>query len=254
MLVLLKVGEYLTYRYTTNLDALVNEFLEFMPEVEVLLTRDDGFCYFEILPKLIDPKYIYKSGWYYNVPEVVSVFKDYKKDPGSYFKLELISEIKKYLKSILVGVGSRICELYEQDLNSLGIYNDSELPDIVSPGTKVIIHVNYFKSFAFILGDGIIVDIINVNSPYGIDPLLEEARGIKKIIEMQRSYSEQDRPGRFLISAFFSLLEESGNPYLIIDRENWKVYINEEKEKEFLSQYEYLKKNILELGKKKKIN
>lgn len=252
MLVLLKVGEYLTYRYTTNLDTLVKEFLEFTPEVEVLLTREDGYCYFEILPKLIDPKYIHKPGWYYNVPEVISVFKDYKKDPGSYFKLELISEIKKYLKSILVGVGSRICELYEKDLNGLEIYNDSELPDIVSPGTKVIIHVNYFKSFAFMLGDGIIVDIINVNNPYGIDPLLEEARGIKKIIEMQRPYSEQDRPRRFLISAFFSLLEESGNPYLIIDRENWKVYINEKKEKEFLSQYEHLKKNILELGKKKK--
>ena len=238
MLVLIKVGDYLTYRYTNNLETLRKDFDEYTPEHEIIVTRDDSYYYFEVIPKLIPVEMKYRPGWFYDTPEIRDLFQNYTKPEGSYFRSEFMAKVKndlyKLLEKLYSNDGSwgaqRMKELVENDIRTLDF---SACPELVNAGDSIHIKCRQFpRGSVFKVGD---CEVVFENmKAFGRDPeivILEDCVAIQSEIGTRPNI---EHLAKSLRDKFTNIIgeKEKSNPYLSINEEN-RIDFNLERTKSF---------------------
>ena len=228
MLVLIKVGDYLTHRYTSSLELLKKDFDEYTPDHEIVACREDGYYYFEVIPKLIPKEFKYRPGWFYDRPEVRDIFINYKKSNNSYFKAEFIAnarnELQNFINSLYSGKSSwgitRIKELLMDDIRTL---NFAACPDIVNAGDSIQVKCKQFPRGAiFKIGDcEIVFDNIR-NDQACIDPYIKTLDDCIAIQSEIGSRPNIEPLAKSLKDEFTSIIKEKekSNPYLQISDDN----------------------------------
>lgn len=239
MLVLIKVGNYLTYRYTNNLETLRKEFEEYTPEHEIIVARDDSYYYFEVIPKLIPVEMKYKPGWFYDTPEIRDLFQNYKKPEGSYFKSEFSATVKnnlwKFLDELYNDDGSwgarRMKDLVGNDIRTLDF---SACPELVNAGDSIHIKCRQFpRGSVFKVGD-ISVVFENICGLFGKDPYIKILENCVAIQSEIGSRPNNEPLANSLKDRFSDIIKEKekDNPYLRINEEN-RIDFNLERTKSF---------------------
>ena len=248
MIVLVKVGEYLTYRYTSNVNSISSEFSEFTPDFSIVVIRDIDSSYFNIIPEQIDPKYLYRPGWYYDVPEVRQAFETYtlqeNEVPGYKFKREIREHIIDVILHKLPNTSGgrilkRILQYVSEDLTLA-----SSLPSVVRPGDGIKFESRLLPNITFQYR-GITVEILNETNPEGIDPDLQKAIHYANVIRSGHKFSSS----KLIISLTelcSELIKERYNPYIKFHEVTGTIILDTEKEREFLEALQTLKE---ELGK-----
>lgn len=246
MIVLIRVGNYLTYRVSSSVSSIISDFSNYSPDFEIILTRDLSYYCIDIITKLIDPKLVYKKGWYFNVPEVISIFRDFNKSPNDFFNAEfgkiITGRLEEFMGRYLID-NTSLRMLYKEDISSIRTEISQNLPDIISTSeiNKLVFKVDYFMSINFYIGN-ILIEIVNEYNPEGIDPLLYSAHNLIKLV-----YSSSSQEKEEVLYA----LKYIKNPYLIIDIDKKIIEIDKEKESIHLSTISAIKQNIAEIKLKR---
>ena len=214
MLVLIKVGEFLTYRYTGNLDTLEKEFSEYTPDHEIICTRE-GMFYFEVIPKLISKEFIYKKGWYYDRPEIRDLFKNYTRSENEYPKSEFEVEIRRHLSREVDRIlgdsedwgSQRLRRLLSEDIRTMKFIG---LPDIIDISKPLEISADcrcFSNGGKFNITPEIIIRFQTTNPDTEIDQEFSKAQCYIITSNNMGQGLPKDR--------FLDLVKKENNPYLI---------------------------------------